>query len=98
MRKGGRGRLTEAQKSRLLLKEYALMPKFHPCVFVLLAVLAGPAVLVAQDVPKTATQKHLDRIDFAISAAGEITSTASGIEQRDANTLHSTLTIKPSTT
>jgi len=75
------------------------MLKLRPSVYVLFAVLTGCAPLLgAQDLPKTARQKQLDRIDFAISAAGEITSTASGIEQRDANTLHSTLTIKPSTT
>ena len=52
----------------------------------------------AQAIPQTAGHKQLDRIDFAISAAGEITNTASGTELRDINTTHSTLTIKPSST
>ena len=43
-------------------------------------------------------QKQLDKVDFAIVAAGEITSTVSGVEQRDANTTHTVLTIKPSST
>jgi hypothetical protein len=48
--------------------------------------------------PPTAVQKQFDRIDFGISAAGEFGSTVSGIEQRDANTSHTLLTIKPSST
>ncbi|HEV2618847.1 MAG TPA: hypothetical protein VGU23_02800, partial [Acidobacteriaceae bacterium] len=48
--------------------------------------------------PPTALQKQLDRVDFAISAAGEISSTVAGVEQRDANSTHSVLTIKPSST
>jgi hypothetical protein len=54
----------------------------------------------AQDAtpPPTPLQKQLDRIDLAVSAAGEISSSVSGIEQRDANTSHSLLTIKPSST
>lgn len=82
------------------------MPKFRPPVS---ARLLGPAFLLlfsslvvqsapAQATPQTAAQRQLDRIDFAISGAGEITSSVSGIEERDANTIHSTLTIKPSTT
>lgn len=82
------------------------MPKFRPPVS---ARLLGPAFLLlfsslvvqsasAQATPQTATQRQLDRIDFAISAAGEITNSVSGVEERDANRTHSTLTIKPSTT
>jgi hypothetical protein len=48
--------------------------------------------------PPTPVQKVLDRIDFAVSAAGEIGSTVSGIEQRDQNTSHTLLSIKPSST
>lgn len=54
--------------------------------------------VAAQAVPRTAAQRQFDRMDFAISGAGEITSSASGIEARDVNTTHSTLTIKPSST
>lgn len=46
----------------------------------------------------TPLQKQLNRIDFAVSAAGNIGTSISGVEQRDANTTHSVLTIKPSTT
>jgi hypothetical protein len=55
---------------------------------------------VAQDAtpPPTPLQKQLDRIDFAISAAGELSTSVSGIEQRDANSSHTLLTIKPSST
>jgi hypothetical protein len=67
----------------------------------LLCLIGFPANhAVAQDAtpPPTAVQKQLDRIDFAVSAAGEFSSKVSGIEQRDANTTHSLLTIKPSST
>jgi len=82
------------------------MPKFCPSALLrtsFLILLLPMALFVtcsmgAQAIPQTASHKQLDRIDFAISAAGEITSTASGIEQRDINTTHSTLTIKPSST
>ncbi len=55
---------------------------------------------IGQDVapPLTPLQKQFDRIDFAISAAGEFGTTVSGIEQRDATTTHTLLTIKPSST
>jgi hypothetical protein len=52
----------------------------------------------AQAASQTPAQKQFDRIDFAISGAGEITNTVSGLEQRDATSTHSTLTIRPSTT
>jgi hypothetical protein len=54
---------------------------------------------IGQDpVVVTPLQKQLNRIDFAVSAAGDIGTSVSGVEQRDANTTHSLLTIKPSTT
>ena len=81
------------------------MPKFRPPVC---ARLLGPVFLLllfptirsatAQAIPQTAAHRQLDKIDFAISGAGEISSSVSGVEERDANTTHSTLTIKPSTT
>jgi hypothetical protein len=40
----------------------------------------------------------MNKVDLGIFAAGEVSSTVSGIEQRDANTTHSLLTIKPSST
>jgi hypothetical protein len=79
------------------------MPKFRPPVSVrclgLVFLLLLPFSIVrnssAQATTQTAAQRQLDRIDFAISGAGEITNTVSGLEQRDINT---TLTIKPSST
>jgi hypothetical protein len=46
----------------------------------------------------TPLQKQLNRIDLAVSAAGSIGTSVSGVEQRDASTIHSVLTIRPSTT
>jgi len=82
------------------------MPKFHLSVrarTLVPALLFSVAFSItlnasAQATPQTATHKQLDRIDFAISGAGEITNTVSGVELRDMNTTHSTLTIKPSST
>jgi len=82
------------------------MPELRPPVFahklfaiaLVAASFSGVPRLLAQTTPKTPAQRQFDRIDFAISGAGEFTSTVSGIEQRDENTTHSTLTIKPSTT
>jgi hypothetical protein len=42
--------------------------------------------------------KQLNRIDLSVVASGEIGTSVSGIEQRDATTTHTELTIKPSTT
>jgi hypothetical protein len=58
----------------------------------------GGQCVLAQATPQTPAQKQFDRIDLAVSAAGETTSSASGIEQRDMNTTHSLLLIKPSST
>jgi hypothetical protein len=72
----------------------------------LLCLLSFPAAqAIGQDTsdtsdtpaPLTPIQKQLEKIDLAISVAGTFGSTVSGIEQRDANTTHSVLTIKPST-
>lgn len=58
--------------------------------------------------PLTAFQKQMDKVDFAVVAAGEISSSVSGIEQRDAHittvfngttyTSSTLLAIKPSST
>ena len=63
-----------------------------------LSLTASQAIGQDTTPPRTPLQKQLDRVDFAISASGEITTTVSGIEQRDASTSHSLLTIKPSGT
>lgn len=72
-----------------------LLPALLLCLFLLPSARA-----TAQDspAPETRSQKFFSRFDFAISAAGQLGSTVSGIEQRDANFTHSTLTIRPSTT
>jgi hypothetical protein len=73
-----------------------LLPALLLCLLTLSASQA-----IAQDdapVPETKFQKQLDRIDLAVSAAGSIGTSVSGIEQRDINTSHSMLTIKPSST
>ena len=82
------------------------MPKLRPPVsvrslgpvFLLLLSFSVVRNSSAQATTQTAAQRQLDRIDFAISAAGELTTSASGVEQRDINFTHSTLTIKPSST
>jgi hypothetical protein len=42
--------------------------------------------------------KVVNRIDLSVVAAGELSTTVSGVEQRDQNITHTVLTIKPSTT
>jgi len=81
------------------------MPEFRPCAFAqslvtvtLIAAALSPVQHLLAQTPKTPGQKQFDRIDLAVEGAGEITNTVSGIEKRDANTTHSVLTIKPSTT
>src|SRR5579859_1823378 len=70
----------------------------------LLCLLSFPAAqAIGQDTsdtpaPLTPVQKQLARIDLAVSAAGSFGTTVSGIEQRDANSTHSVLSIKPSST
>jgi hypothetical protein len=67
----------------------------------LLSLLSLPASqAIGQDAaaPLTPVQKQFNRIDFFIGAAGSLTSTVSGIEQRDATTTHTNLTIGASGT
>src|ERR1017187_6441373 len=83
---------------------YLLVPALLLCVLGLTA----PPAIGQEATPPTAFQKQLNRIDFAITAVGEIGSPVSGIEQRDAHvptvingtTYISTtlLNIKPSST
>ena len=75
----------------------AASPIAAPLVsLVLLTVfVAAPFHAAAQSsAPPTALEKQLDRMDFAISAAGMLTSTVSGIQQRDKTPLK----IDPSST
>ena len=70
--------------------------------------LTVPPAIGQEATPPTAFQKQLDRIDFAVVASGELGTTVSGIEQRDAHVVSSSggvtstsstmLTIKPSST
>jgi len=83
-----------------------LVPAFLLCLLHLAAVQAIGQETTSSIPP--GLQKQLNRIDFAISAAGTIGTTVSGIEQRDAHATTlvngvttpdpSTLTIKPSNT
>jgi hypothetical protein len=73
---------------------YLLVPALLLCVLGLTA----PPAIGQEATPPTAFQKQLDRIDFAVVASGELSTTVSGIEQRDASTTHTQLTIRPSST
>ena len=83
---------------------YLLVPALLLC---LLGLTAPPAI-GQEATPPTAFQKQLSRIDFAITAVGEISTPVSGIEQRDAKvptvingatyTSSTLLNIKPSST
>ncbi len=70
----------------------------------LLCLCSFPAIqAIGQDAnpeatPITPFMKQMNRIDLAVSAAGSISNKVSGIEQRDATTSHTLLTIKPSST
>jgi len=73
-----------------------LIPAFLLC----LTGLTAPQA-IGQDTASPASvafMKQLDRIDFGIVAEGNISDTVSGIEQRDADSTHSVLTIRPSNT
>jgi hypothetical protein len=59
---------------------------------------AIPAIAQDSTPVVTPVMRIFNRIDFGISAAGEITDTVSGTEKRDATTTNSLLTIKPSST
>jgi hypothetical protein len=71
-----------------------LVPALLLCLFTL---PASPA-LGQESTPPTRLQKQLAKIDLGLVAAGELSTSDSGVEQRDANTTHSLLTIKPSST
>src|ERR1039458_6275360 len=73
---------------------YLLVPALLLCVLGLTA----PPAIGQEATPPTAFQKQLSRIDFAVVASGELSTTVSGIEQRDAGTTHTQLTIRPSST
>ena len=74
----------------------AFAPALLLCLF---SLSAAPAI--GQDssptsAAPTAAQKFMERFDLGISASGNLNTSVSGIEKRDANTTHSLLTIKPS--
>jgi hypothetical protein len=67
----------------------------------LLCLLSLPiSQAIGQDAaaPLTPAQKQLSRIDFFIGGAGDVTSSVSGIEQRDASSTHTSLAIGASST
>jgi len=74
---------------------------FLPALLLSLLVIILPVTqAIAQDAPAPPTKfdQFLTRFDLGVSAAGSLTNTVSGIEQRDLTTTHSTLSIRPSTT
>jgi len=71
-----------------------LLPAFLLC---LLGLPASQAI-GQETAPPTALEKQLNKVDLAVTAIGEISTSVSGIEQRDYNTSHTLLTIKPSST
>ena len=71
-----------------------LLPAFLLC---LLGLPASQAI-GQETAPPTALEKQLSKVDLAVTAIGEISTPVSGIEQRDYNTTHTLLTIKPSST
>jgi len=71
-----------------------LVPALLLCLFTLPASQA----FGQESTPPTALQKQLAKFDLGLVAAGELGTSVSGIEQRDANTTHTLLTIKPSST
>jgi hypothetical protein len=71
-----------------------LVPVLLLCLLSLTATQA-----IGQDAtPLTPFQKQMNRIDFAVSITGILSTSVSGIEQRDAGTTHNNLLISPSNT
>jgi hypothetical protein len=71
---------------------------FVPAVLLCLLSLTASQAIGQDTAVVTPLQKQLNRIDLGVSAAGSIGTSVSGVEQRDASTIHSVLTIRPSTT
>jgi hypothetical protein len=69
-----------------------------PALLLCLLNLPASQAIGQESAPPTALQKQLAKFDLGLVAAGEISTSVSGIEQRDANTTHTQLTIKPSST
>jgi hypothetical protein len=71
-----------------------------PVLLLCLLSLTPPHAIgqTAPTAPPTGLEKVLGRIDLYVGAAGILTNPVSGVEQRDFNTTHSVLTIKPSRT
>jgi hypothetical protein len=66
-----------------------------PALLLLCALSLTARQAIAQDTPapRTAFEKQLDRIDFAITGVGIITSSVSGIEKRDADVTASSTSV-----
>lgn len=73
---------------------HLLLPAFLLCLFSLPASQA----IGQESAPPSKFDKLMDKVDLAVQGAGEISTTVSGVEQRDYNTTHSVLTIRPSST
>jgi len=62
--------------------------------------ISSASVAVGQDqtAPPTPLMKQLSRFDLSLVASGELSTRVGGIEQRDADTTHTELSIKPTST
>ena len=69
-----------------------------PALLLCLLSLSAAQAIGQEATPLTPFQKQLSRIDLAVSAAGILSTSVSGIEQRDASTTHNNLLISPSST
>lgn len=71
---------------------------FAPALLLCILSFTASQAIAQEATPQTPLEKQLSRIDFAILGAANMGTTVSGVEQRDAATTHTVLTIKPSRT
>ena len=69
-----------------------------PALLLCILGLTASQAIGQEATPLTPFQKQMDRIDFAVSMAGILSTSVSGIEQRDASSTHNNLLISPSGT
>ena len=69
-----------------------------PALLLCIPGLTASQAIGQEATPLTPFQKQMDRIDFAVSMAGILSTSVSGIEQRDASSTHNNLLISPSST
>jgi len=69
-----------------------------PALLLCLLSLTASQAVGQEATPLTPFQKQMERIDMAFGAAGSLSSSVSGTEQRDAGSTHNVLSISPSST